>query len=255
MEEKVETANLTGALKSQSSFEGIGNDKNNPKRASAVRFADQADNDLNTQPSRLSGGGVTISEEDETESKSRSKLQKTGGITVDSDSSEDEGKIERQLMGGEEQQESAAVLQKHESEQSLTNLMNSKSELNTTNNEGGGENEEVLLEISGELYEQKLRVDDRLFLSRLAEQGGRDEDMAEFIIDMIRAKDNHMQRKSLKSQPYAADYSKAERNTITVAIKKAIGGKRTAIRLVESVLENPKYAKHRQSLHTYKQKI
>ena len=97
MEEKVETANLTGALKSQSSFEGIGNDKNNPKRASAVRFADQADNDLNTQPSRLSGGGVTISEEDETESKSRSKLQKgtTGGITVDSDSSEDEGKIER----------------------------------------------------------------------------------------------------------------------------------------------------------------
>ena len=76
--------------------------------------------------------------------------------------------------------------------------------------------------------------------------------MAEFIIDLIRAKDNHMQRKSLKSQPYAADYSKAERNTITVAIKKSIGGKRTAIRLVEAVLENPKYAKHRQSLHTYK---
>ena len=40
--------------------------------------------------------------------------------------------------------------------------------MNTTNNDGGGE-EEVLLEISGELYEQKLRVDDRLFLARLAE--------------------------------------------------------------------------------------
>lgn len=125
--------------------------------------------------------------------------------------------------------------------------------MNTTNNDG--EDEEVLLEISGELYEQKLRVDDRLFLARLAEQGQREEDMAEFIIDMIRAKDNHMQRKSLKSQPYPADYSKAERNTITVAIKKSIGGKRAAIRLIDAVLENPKYAKHRQSLHTYKKKI
>ena len=125
--------------------------------------------------------------------------------------------------------------------------------MNTTNNDG--EDEEVLLEISGELYEQKLRVDDRLFLARLAEQGQREEDMAEFIIDMIRAKDNHMQRKSLKSQPYPADYSKAERNTITVAIKKSIGGKRAAIRLIDAVLENPKYAKHRQRLHTYKKKI
>ena len=125
--------------------------------------------------------------------------------------------------------------------------------MNTTNNDG--QDEEVLLEISGELYEQKLRVDDRLFLARLAEQGQREEDMAEFIIDMIRAKDNHMQRKSLKSQPYPADYSKAERNTITVAIKKSIGGKRAAIRLIDAVLENPKYAKHRQSLHTYKKKI
>ena len=125
--------------------------------------------------------------------------------------------------------------------------------MNTTNNDG--EDEEVLLEISGELYEQKLRVDDRLFLARLAEQGQREEDMAEFIIDMIRAKDNHMQRKSLKSQPYPADYSKAERNTITVAIKKSIGGKRASIRLIDAVLENPKYAKHRQSLHTYKKKI
>ena len=48
--------------------------------------------------------------------------------------------------------------------------------MNTTNNDG--EDEEVLLEISGELYEQKLRVDDRLFLARLAEQGQREEDMA-----------------------------------------------------------------------------
>ena len=158
--EKVETANLTGALKSQSSFEGIDKDKNNPKRASAVRFADQADNDLNTQPSRLSGGGVTISEEDETESKSRSKYQKTGGITVESESSDSdkEGNIERELVTGEKimtkgnpNQDSAAVLQKTGSEESLENLMTSKSQKNTTNNDG--EEEEVLLEISGELYE------------------------------------------------------------------------------------------------------
>ena len=127
VEDKVETANLTGALKSQSSFEGIEKDKNNTKRASAVRFADQADNELNTQPSRLSGGGVTISEEDETESKSRSKLQKTGGITVDSGSSDEEGQNERALVTGEIAQESATVLQKNESDGSLENLMTSKS--------------------------------------------------------------------------------------------------------------------------------
>ena len=49
--------------------------------------------------------------------------------------------------------------------------------------------QEVMLEIDGELYEQKLRVDDRLFMSRLAQAGQRPEDMAEFLVEMIRAKD------------------------------------------------------------------
>ena len=79
--------------------------------------------------------------------------------------------------------------------------------------------DEVLLEISGDLYEQKLLVDDRVFMARLAELGGRQEDMADFLIELIRAKDKHKVRQSLKDSPYPADYTKAERNTINVGFK------------------------------------
>ena len=116
--------------------------------------------------------------------------------------------------------------------------------------------EEVLLEINGELYEQKLLVDDRMFMARLAERGGRaEEEMAEFIIDMIRAKDKHMVRKSLKEEPYHSDYTRSERNVITVAFKNAIANRRSTIRIIDSTLENPKYAKNRQPLHNYKKKL
>ena len=78
------------------------------------------------------------------------------------------------------------------SQESLDDLMKKKNEVVVTGDD------EVLLEISGDLYEQKLLVDDRLFMSRLSEMGGRPEDMAEFLIEMIRAKDKHLVRKSLK---------------------------------------------------------
>ena len=135
------------------------------------------------------------------------------------------------------------------SQDSLDDLLRKKNEAPDT------AEDDVLLEISGEYYEQKLRVDDRLFMSRLAEQGARYDEMGEFIIEMIRAKDKQMVRKSLKSEPYASDYTKAERNTITVALKMMIGNKRTAIRLCDTILENPKYAKFRQALHNYKKKM
>ncbi len=41
----------------------------------------------------------------------------------------------------------------------------------------------------GPLYEAKIAVDDRVFMARIAEQGARMEDMAEFISDMARKKD------------------------------------------------------------------
>ena len=116
------------------------------------------------------------------------------------------------------------------------------------------EEEEVLLEISGALYEQKLRVDDRIFMSRIADMGGQKEHMAEFIIELIKAKSKHTCRKSLKEDPYPADYTDNERKTITVALKNGIGAKRTVIRITDSILENPKYARFRESLNKYKKK-
>lgn len=112
-----------------------------------------------------------------------------------------------------------------------------------------------LLEISGDLFDQKMLVDDRLFMSRLAEMGGMKDDMAEFIIEMVRAKDNHHVRRTLKDEPFKADYSKAERNTICVAMKSVISEKRTTIRIIDEVLNNPKYARYRTKSHAYKAKL
>ena len=130
-EDKVETAenpnnngstSIAGALKSQSSFENEsnGNAKINTKRQSAVRFADQIDQERNSQPSRISAG-VTVTEEDESVSdpnrgsaasitESKSKKTKTGSITIDSpsgseDSDDDENSSitdsKRLAKGGE----------------------------------------------------------------------------------------------------------------------------------------------------------
>ena len=112
----------------------------------------------------------------------------------------------------------------------------------------------MLLEISGPLYEQKLLVDDRIFMSRIADLGGQKTDMAEFILEMIKAKKEHTIRKSLKEDPYPADFTNAERKVITCAFKNGISSKRTAIRIADSILENPKYARWRTALNDYKTK-
>ena len=78
--------------------------------------------------------------------------------------------------------------------------------------------------------------------------------MAEFIIEMIKAKKNHTIRKSLKEEPYPADYTNAERKTITVAFKHGISEKRSCVRIADSILENPKYAKWRGALSEYKKR-
>lgn len=46
-----------------------------------------------------------------------------------------------------------------------------------------------ILEIDGDLYNQKLNVDKSMFVARLAETGGMLEDMGELLFDFIRAKD------------------------------------------------------------------
>ena len=42
---------------------------------------------------------------------------------------------------------------------------------------------------SGPLYDQKVAVNERIFLARVAEQGGSDDDMVEYVIDLFRKKD------------------------------------------------------------------
>ena len=51
------------------------------------------------------------------------------------------------------------------------------------------------------------------------------------------------------------DFSVEERNLLSVAFKNLIGGKRTAIRTIGAIEQNPKYSKHGSALGDYKKKI
>jgi hypothetical protein len=51
------------------------------------------------------------------------------------------------------------------------------------------------------------------------------------------------------------DFSVEERNLLSVGFKNLIGGKRTAIRTISAIEQNPKYQKYSEALTTYKKKI
>ena len=51
------------------------------------------------------------------------------------------------------------------------------------------------------------------------------------------------------------DFSVEERNLLSVGFKNLIGGKRTAIRTISAIEQNPKYSKFGGALGTYKKKI
>lgn len=52
-----------------------------------------------------------------------------------------------------------------------------------------------------------------------------------------------------------SDFTTEERNLLSVGFKNLIGSKRTAIRTISAIEQNPKYAKYNESLLTYKKKI
>mmetsp|Transcript_2280 Transcript_2280/g.3106 ORF Transcript_2280/g.3106 Transcript_2280/m.3106 type:complete len:116 (+) Transcript_2280:758-1105(+) len=52
-----------------------------------------------------------------------------------------------------------------------------------------------------------------------------------------------------------ADFTRAERNLVHVSLKKVIGLKRVMLRVIQSVLENPKYARFRKVVIEYQKKI
>jgi len=65
--------------------------------------------------------------------------------------------------------------------------------------------------------------------------------MVDFLKEVIAAKDS--------------DFTTEERNLLSVGFKNLIGSKRTAIRTIAAIEQNPKYAKFNESLSTYKKKI
>ena len=84
-------------------------------------------------------------------------------------------------------------------------------------------------------------MEEKIFMARVAEQCERFEDMLEFLKPVIKGKDS--------------DYSTEVRNSLSVGFKNLIGGKRTAIRTIQAIEQNPKYSKFGEALGNYKKRI
>lgn len=79
-----------------------------------------------------------------------------------------------------------------------------------------------------------------LFLSKIAEQAERYEDMLIFLKPVVQK---------------TSELTPEERNLVSVAYKNLSGNKRTAWRALTAIEENPKYEKYHEKTKTYKVKI
>jgi 14-3-3 protein epsilon len=78
-------------------------------------------------------------------------------------------------------------------------------------------------------------------MARVAEQAERFDDMVGFLNAVVKAKNE--------------DFSTEERNLLSVGFKNQIGSKRTAIRTIAAIEQNPKYSQYSNALQSYKKKI
>jgi len=78
-------------------------------------------------------------------------------------------------------------------------------------------------------------------MARVAEQAERFDDMVEYLQTVVKAKNE--------------DFTTEERNLLSVGFKNQIGSKRTAIRTISAIEQNPKYAKFNGALAAYKKRI
>ena len=78
-------------------------------------------------------------------------------------------------------------------------------------------------------------------MARVAEQAERFDDMVNFLNEVVKSKNE--------------DFSTEERNLLSVGFKNQIGSKRTAIRTISAIEQNPKYSKFNDGLASYKTKI
>ena len=78
-------------------------------------------------------------------------------------------------------------------------------------------------------------------MARVAEQAERFDDMVGYLKGVVTSK--------------SEDFTTEERNLLSVGFKNQIGSKRTAIRTISAIEQNPKYSKFNDGLSTYKKKI
>jgi len=84
-------------------------------------------------------------------------------------------------------------------------------------------------------------LEENIFMARVAEQAERFDDMVHFLNEVVSAKKE--------------DFSTEERNLLSVGFKNQIGSKRTAIRTISAIEQNPKYSQYSSALQDYKKRI
>jgi len=86
-----------------------------------------------------------------------------------------------------------------------------------------------------------MSLEEYIFMARVAEQAERFDDMVTYLVDVVKSKND--------------DFTTEERNLLSVGFKNQIGSKRTAIRTISAIEQNPKYSKFNEALGLYKKKI
>ena len=86
-----------------------------------------------------------------------------------------------------------------------------------------------------------MSLEENIFMARVAEQAERFDDMVHYLQEVVKAKNE--------------DFTTEERNLLSVGFKNQIGSKRTAIRTISAIEQNPKYQKFNAGLSSYKKKI
>lgn len=86
-----------------------------------------------------------------------------------------------------------------------------------------------------------MSVEENIFLARVAEQAERFDDMVHYLTPVLEEK--------------GSTVSSEDRNLLSVAFKNLISSKRTAIRTINAIEQNPKYSQFGPQLAVYKKKI
>ena len=72
-----------------------------------------------------------------------------------------------------------------------------------------------------------MSLEENIFMARVAEQAERFDDMVTYLQAVVESK--------------TEDFTTEERNLLSVGFKNQIGSKRTAIRTISAIEQNPKY--------------